>query len=52
MDPADYVLGSWTSQENAQLDGFLDTAASAVRTIVVDGITRAMNTFNAGSPAN
>lgn len=52
MDPADYVLGSWTPQEVAQLDGFVDTAASAVRSIVVDGITRAMNTFNAGSPAS
>jgi PTH1 family peptidyl-tRNA hydrolase len=52
MDPADYVLGSWTPGEASTLDTVLDTAADAVTGIVADGVTRAMNSFNAGSPAS
>jgi PTH1 family peptidyl-tRNA hydrolase len=45
-DPADYVLGSWTSAESSQLAPVLDRAADAFESIVGLGLSRAMNQFN------
>lgn len=50
-DTADYVLTSWTADEAARLDPILDRAADAMESVVRDGVQRAMNTFNAASPA-
>lgn len=50
-DTADYVLTSWTAEEAARLDPILDRAADAMESVVRDGAQRAMNTFNAASPA-
>jgi PTH1 family peptidyl-tRNA hydrolase len=52
-DPADYVLGSWSKEQSAQLSFAVDRAADAVEAVVRDGISSAMNTFNtqAGSTA-
>jgi len=46
MDPADYVLATWSGAEASQLDGLLDTAADAVEAILREGLTPAMNRFN------
>lgn len=42
----DYVLGSWSENEKAQLDLLLDTAAQAVQTYILEGIQSAMNRYN------
>lgn len=46
-DSADYVLGTWTSAESEALSPAVDHAADAVESILADGITSAMNNFNA-----
>ncbi len=46
MDAADYVLQAWSSSENAQLDGLLDTTADAVESVLREGLAPAMNRFN------
>lgn len=50
-DPADYVLAAWTTEEAAHLDDRVEVAADAMESIVRDGVTRTMNTFNAAHPA-
>lgn len=50
-DPADYVLANWTAEESAGLDAVVDRAADAVESVVGDGVTVAMNKFNAASAA-
>jgi PTH1 family peptidyl-tRNA hydrolase len=45
-DPADYVLGSWTSVEGSQLAAVLDRTVDAFEAIVGLGMSRAMNQFN------
>ena len=56
-DVADYVLGKWSPEEAASLDGVLDTAADAVETILTDGIVSAISQFDSrattrsGSPS-
>lgn len=42
-----YVLGSWSENERAQLDLLLDTAAQAVQAYILEGIQSAMNRYNA-----
>ncbi len=51
MDPADYVLGAWSPQENGQLDTLLDTTADAVESVLRDGLPAAMNRFNQAASA-
>lgn len=51
MDPADYVLGAWSPDENSQLTSLVDAAADAVECVLRDGSTKAMNTFNAAPAA-
>lgn len=51
MDPADYVLSSWSSVESDALEPLLDTASNAVESVVRVGVTQTMNTFNAAPAA-
>ena len=51
MDPADYVLGTWSSEETSQLTSLVDAAADAVECVFRDGSAKAMNTFNAAPAA-
>lgn len=46
-DTADYVLGRWTDDEAARLEDVVADAADAVEAVVLDGVTDAMNRFNA-----
>lgn len=48
-DPANYVLGRWSSAEADALDAFVDAASDAVESIVRDGVVAAMNTVNTRS---
>lgn len=50
-DPADYVLATWSAEEQAELDSVVDTAADAVECVVRDGVQAAMNRFNPSEPA-
>lgn len=49
-DPADYVLGKWTREEEAELDDLVDTAADAVACVVREGAAEAQNRFNTRRP--
>jgi len=49
-DPADYVLGTWSSEEAAGLAAAVDRAADAVESIVSVGIEAAMNRHNPTEP--
>ena len=45
-DAAGYVLSRFSREEEGRLDGVLDLACEAVRTILGDGLPAAMNRFN------
>lgn len=45
-DPADHVLSDFSKQERGDLPGLIEEAKTAVRTIVEDGVERAMNEVN------
>jgi len=45
-DTADYVLGSWTEDEAAELPHILDAACDAAESALKDGLLTAMNQFN------
>ncbi len=45
-DLADYVLGSFTKEENSVLEPVLKDAISAVECIIKDSASKAMNQFN------
>ncbi|MCL4684284.1 aminoacyl-tRNA hydrolase [Myxococcota bacterium] len=47
-DPVEYVLAPFDAGQRAALPELLDRAADAVEAILVDGVQRAMNRFNAG----
>jgi peptidyl-tRNA hydrolase, PTH1 family len=46
MDPADYVLGRFSKGEEKELEACVAWAVEAVRTVVEQGATKAMNLFN------
>jgi PTH1 family peptidyl-tRNA hydrolase len=46
MDPADYVLQEFSGEEQPILQDALERATGCLRTIVLDGLTSAMNRFN------
>ena len=46
MDPADYVLQNFKNDELATRDEVLDTAAAAIKLFILEGLDKAMNTFN------
>jgi len=45
-DTKNFVLGEFSKQERASLDEVLKRGVSALRTIVKDGVDRAMAEFN------
>lgn len=47
MDQADYVLGRFTAEQLALVEPALERAADAAEEFVAEGITAAMNRFNA-----
>jgi PTH1 family peptidyl-tRNA hydrolase len=49
IDPADYVLGKLTRQEQAIIEPALALAAEAVGVWVRDGVETCMNRYNAGA---
>jgi PTH1 family peptidyl-tRNA hydrolase len=46
VDPADYVLGRFSKGEEKELEACVAWAVEAVRTVVEQGATKAMNLFN------
>ncbi|UGY91851.1 aminoacyl-tRNA hydrolase [Streptomyces gobiensis] len=46
MPVADYVLKDFSAAERKELDYFVDRAADAVETLIVDGLERAQGTYN------
>jgi PTH1 family peptidyl-tRNA hydrolase len=48
-DTANYVLGRWSSDEQATLSGVVDKAADAAECILAEGVVVAMNRFNVRS---
>jgi PTH1 family peptidyl-tRNA hydrolase len=51
MDPADYVLQSFTAAERSAMDEALDKAVQGIGRWLSDGIDSAMNFVNAPEPA-
>ena len=45
-DTADYVLGKWSSAEQAEIPHTVDRASDAVEAVLRDGLETAMNQFN------
>lgn len=45
-DPANYVLGKWSADEERGLPALLDLAAEALEAILVEGVDAASNRFN------
>ena len=52
METADWVLRSFSDEEETQLDGYLDEAAAAVELALAQGVVVAMNRFNPDPAAN
>ena len=46
IDAADFVLGRFSKSEEGELDGVLDRAVEAVRTVAEEGVEAAMNRYN------
>ncbi|MFC7220462.1 aminoacyl-tRNA hydrolase [Streptomyces polyrhachis] len=46
MEVADFVLKDFSGGERKELDYFVDRAADAVETLVVEGLERAQNSYN------
>ncbi|MFI2260772.1 aminoacyl-tRNA hydrolase [Streptomyces tubercidicus] len=46
MQVADFVLKDFSATERRELDYFVDRAADAVETLIVDGLERAQTTYN------
>jgi peptidyl-tRNA hydrolase, PTH1 family len=46
MPVADYVLRDFSAAERKELDYFVDRAADAVESLIVDGLERAQSTYN------
>jgi PTH1 family peptidyl-tRNA hydrolase len=52
MDPAAFVLQDFSRAETAELDGLLERAVQAIDVFTKEGITIAMNQFNANQPGD
>jgi len=46
MDPVDYVLQSFTPDQVPIMEEVLDQAVKALKTFILDGLDKAMNTYN------
>lgn len=51
-DPADFVLGRWSGEEQAALEGVVDTACTVVECILQEGLVIAQNRFHSPEPKN
>ncbi len=49
-DPADYVLSTFTAEEEPSLLSMVEAAADAAESVVRDGVASTMNRFNAVRP--
>jgi PTH1 family peptidyl-tRNA hydrolase len=49
-DGADFVLAPFKRSQREELDGFVDYAADAVRSIIAEGVAMAMTKFNRRAP--
>jgi PTH1 family peptidyl-tRNA hydrolase len=49
-DTTDYVLQDFSDGEARVLDRYIDTAADALESVVVDGVVAAMSRFNRSAP--
>lgn len=49
-DPVAYVLAPFDDAERASLDARLDAAADAAEAVLLEGVARAMNRWNAAAP--
>lgn len=47
MDPADFVLRDFSPTERKELPAYVETAADAVESLIVEGLAPAQNTFHA-----
>jgi len=45
-DASNFVLENFSKKESETIEKILDAAADAVRTIIIDGVGRAMAEFN------
>ena len=52
MDPAAYVLQDFSRAETDELNGLLDRAVYAIDVFTQEGITTAMNQYNANQPGD
>lgn len=50
-DPIAHVLAPFSADEQAQLEAHLDAASDAIELTLAEGVARAMNRVNAGTPA-
>jgi PTH1 family peptidyl-tRNA hydrolase len=48
----DYLLAPMKRTQNKELDGFIDYAADAVRSIIAEGVEKAMTRFNRRAPGS
>jgi len=46
MDPADWVLGRFPRADDRAVEDMVERGAAAARSVVVDGVAKAMNEFN------
>ena len=46
----DYLLSPMSREQRKELDGFIDYAADAVRSIIAEGVAKAMTKFNRRAP--
>ena len=49
MDPSDYVLSDFNAKDHEVVEGALDMAAEALRTLIQEGLPKAMNCFHTKS---
>jgi PTH1 family peptidyl-tRNA hydrolase len=49
-DGAEYVLAPFKRSQRKELDGFIDYTADAVRSIIAEGVEKAMTKFNRRAP--
>ena len=50
MDPADYVLARWSTEQAPAVPSVVDRAADCIEAVLRDGVREAMNRFNGLSP--
>ena len=46
MDPVDFVLENFSKDQLSILENILEDATNAIKTFIIDGLNKAMNTYN------